>query len=128
VSIAYERCGRLELAVVFDALKRELFVAARGRGTRLNAPPIQVSATPSTARCWRPAFPRPARTARLLFHLLGGLHDAHAGSAAHGIPRVISGRSGRDADRSRGGGRVNNLDGSALPRRAQDPREQSQAA
>jgi fructose-1,6-bisphosphatase/inositol monophosphatase family enzyme len=57
VSIAYERCGRLELAVVFDALKRELFVAARGRGTRLNAPPIQVSATPSTARCWRPAFP-----------------------------------------------------------------------
>ena len=40
VSIAYERRGRLELAVVFDALKRELFVAARGRGVRLNARPI----------------------------------------------------------------------------------------
>jgi myo-inositol-1(or 4)-monophosphatase len=43
VSIAYERRGRLELGVVFDALKRELFVAARRRR--------------STARCWRPAFP-----------------------------------------------------------------------
>jgi len=30
VSIAYERHGRLELGVVFDPLKRELFVAARG--------------------------------------------------------------------------------------------------
>jgi myo-inositol-1(or 4)-monophosphatase len=47
VSIAYERCGRLELAVVFDALKRQLFVAARGRGARLNGRPIDVSAMPS---------------------------------------------------------------------------------
>jgi fructose-1,6-bisphosphatase/inositol monophosphatase family enzyme len=30
VSIACEHRGRLELAVVFDALKRDLFVAARG--------------------------------------------------------------------------------------------------
>jgi myo-inositol-1(or 4)-monophosphatase len=47
VSIAYERRGRVELAVVFDALKRELFVAARGRGARLNGRPIHVSTTPS---------------------------------------------------------------------------------
>src|ERR1700680_881811 len=47
VSIAYERRGRLELAVVYDALKRELFVAARGRGALLNARPISVSRTPS---------------------------------------------------------------------------------
>ena len=50
VSIAYERRGRVELAVVFDALKRELFVAARGRGARLNGRPIHVSATPSLDR------------------------------------------------------------------------------
>jgi myo-inositol-1(or 4)-monophosphatase len=50
VSIAYERRGQLELAVVFDALKRELFVAARGRGSRLNGRPIHVSATPSLDR------------------------------------------------------------------------------
>src|ERR1700676_748461 len=47
VSIAYERRGRVELAVVFDALKREMFFAAHGRGARLNARPIHVSATPS---------------------------------------------------------------------------------
>ena len=34
-------------SAVFDALKRELFVAARGRGARLKARPIDVSATPS---------------------------------------------------------------------------------
>src|SRR5216684_2331364 len=50
VSIAYARRGRLELAVVFDALKRELFVAARGGGARLNGRPIHVSATPSLDR------------------------------------------------------------------------------
>jgi len=50
VSIAYERCGRLELGVVFDALKRELFFAVRGRGARLNGRPIQVSATSSLDR------------------------------------------------------------------------------
>jgi myo-inositol-1(or 4)-monophosphatase len=47
VSIAYEHSGRLELAVVYDALKRELFVAARGRGARLDGRPTHVSATPS---------------------------------------------------------------------------------
>src|SRR5690348_459623 len=50
VSIAYEHRGRLELGVVFDALKRELFVAARGRGARLNGRPIHVSATPALDR------------------------------------------------------------------------------
>jgi hypothetical protein len=30
LSIAYEHRGRLELAVVLDTLKRELFVVARG--------------------------------------------------------------------------------------------------
>ena len=36
VSIAYDHRGRLELAVVYDALKRELFAAARGRGAQIN--------------------------------------------------------------------------------------------
>jgi myo-inositol-1(or 4)-monophosphatase len=50
VSIAYERRGRIELAVVFDALKRELFVARRSRGARLNGRPIHMNATPSLDR------------------------------------------------------------------------------
>lgn len=47
VSIAYERRGRVELGVIFDALKRELFVAARGRGARLNGRRIHASKTPA---------------------------------------------------------------------------------
>jgi myo-inositol-1(or 4)-monophosphatase len=50
VSIAYEHCVRLVLAVVVDALKRELFVAARGRGARLNGRRVRVRPTPSLDR------------------------------------------------------------------------------
>jgi myo-inositol-1(or 4)-monophosphatase len=47
VSIAYERRAKLQAAVIFDALKRELFVARRGGGARLNGHPIRVTRTPS---------------------------------------------------------------------------------
>ena len=46
VSIAYERRGRIQAAVIFDAFKRELFVARRGGGARLNGKPIRVTRTP----------------------------------------------------------------------------------
>lgn len=36
VSIAMQRKGRLEIAVVFDPVKNELFTAARGEGAQLN--------------------------------------------------------------------------------------------
>ncbi len=45
VSIAYERRGRIHVAVVYDALKKELFSAVRGKGARLNGKPIRVSRT-----------------------------------------------------------------------------------
>ena len=47
VSIAYERRGRVQFGVVFDALKKECFIAHRGQGARLNGKPIRVSATPN---------------------------------------------------------------------------------
>ncbi|MBE3604498.1 inositol monophosphatase [bacterium] len=47
VSIAYERRGRVQLGVVLDAFKKECFVAARGKGARLNSKPIRTSRTPS---------------------------------------------------------------------------------
>jgi myo-inositol-1(or 4)-monophosphatase len=47
VSIAYERSGRVEIGVIFDALKRELFLAIRGRGARLNSRRIRVSRAPT---------------------------------------------------------------------------------
>jgi myo-inositol-1(or 4)-monophosphatase len=43
VSIGYERRGRIQLAVIFDAFKRELFLARRGAGASLNHKPIRVS-------------------------------------------------------------------------------------
>jgi myo-inositol-1(or 4)-monophosphatase len=45
VSIAYERRGRVQFGVVFDALKKETFLAQRGQGARLNGKPIRVSTT-----------------------------------------------------------------------------------
>jgi myo-inositol-1(or 4)-monophosphatase len=43
VSIAYERHGRIQAAVIFDAFKRELFTARRGAGSWLNRKPIRVT-------------------------------------------------------------------------------------
>jgi myo-inositol-1(or 4)-monophosphatase len=43
VSIAYERRGRVEIAVVFDAFHKQCFTARRGKGARLNGRPIRVS-------------------------------------------------------------------------------------
>lgn len=46
-SIAYERRGQMQVGVVYDALKKECFVARRGKGARLNGKPIHVSDTPA---------------------------------------------------------------------------------
>ncbi len=49
VSIGYERRGRMEFGVVYDALKKECFAARRGKGAKLNGKPIRVSKTPRLA-------------------------------------------------------------------------------
>jgi myo-inositol-1(or 4)-monophosphatase len=49
VSIAYEHRGRLQLGVVFDALHKDLFIARRGKGAKLNGKPIRVSKAKSLA-------------------------------------------------------------------------------
>ena len=43
-SLALEIDGRIELGVVFDPSRQELFVAERGGGARLNGAPLAVSA------------------------------------------------------------------------------------
>jgi myo-inositol-1(or 4)-monophosphatase len=45
VSIALELDGALEVAVVYDPSREELFVAERGRGATLNGTPLRVSTT-----------------------------------------------------------------------------------
>ena len=47
VSIGYERRDQMEFGVVYDALKKECFVARRGKGARLNGKPIHVSNVPT---------------------------------------------------------------------------------
>ena len=44
-SLALEVAGRLEIGVVFDPNRQELFVAERGGGARLNGRPLTVSST-----------------------------------------------------------------------------------
>ncbi|RME90715.1 MAG: inositol monophosphatase [Anaerolineae bacterium] len=43
VSIAYARRGEMQLAVVYDPMREEMFTAERGGGARLNGRPIHVS-------------------------------------------------------------------------------------
>jgi myo-inositol-1(or 4)-monophosphatase len=135
VSIAYERRGRVELAVVFDALKRELFVAARGRGARLNARPISVSRTPSLdLSLLATGFPYDRRERRNFYltfweaFMMRTQGVRRTGSAALDLCYVACGRVDafwefglRPWDVAAGalivaeaGGRVTNLDGSAL--------------
>jgi myo-inositol-1(or 4)-monophosphatase len=45
VSIAYQKDGDLELAVVYDPMRDECFRAARGKGAWMNEAPIQTSET-----------------------------------------------------------------------------------
>lgn len=50
VSIALERNGRLELGVIFDPLRNELYAARQGCGATLNGRSIQVSSETSLSR------------------------------------------------------------------------------
>jgi len=135
VSIAYEKRGRVELAVVLDASKREMFLAARGRGARLNGKPIRVSATPSLDRALlATGFPYDRRERRNFYltfweaFMMRTQGVRRTGSAALDLCYVACGRVDafwefglRPWDVAAGalvvseaGGRVTNLDGSAL--------------
>jgi myo-inositol-1(or 4)-monophosphatase len=51
VSIALEKEGEVILGVVYDPTRDELFVAKKGKGTRLNGRKIRVSSTPKLSEC-----------------------------------------------------------------------------
>ncbi len=135
VSIAYERRGRVELAVVFDAFKRELFFAARARGARLNGRRIRASATPALERALlATGFPYDRRERRNFYFtfweafMMRTQGVRRTGSAALDLCYVACGRVDafwefglRPWDVAAGalivseaGGRATNMDGSAL--------------
>ena len=50
VSIGVERDGKLELGVVYDPMRNEMFTAERGQGATLNERPMRVSAVAELSR------------------------------------------------------------------------------
>ncbi len=135
VSIGYERRGRIEFGVIFDALRDELFVARRGGGATLNRRPIAVSraATLDTALL-ATGFPYD-RSARRRFYLtfweamMTRVHGVRrTGSAALDLAWVACGRMDgfwefglKPWDIAAGallvqeaGGRATNMDGTRL--------------
>jgi myo-inositol-1(or 4)-monophosphatase len=135
VSIAYERRGRVEFGVVFDSLRKECFIAQRGRGARLNGKPIRVSTTPSLgASLLSTGFPYDRRERRRFYlcfweELMTRVQGVRrTGSAALDLVYVAAGRTdgfwefGLKAwDIAAGAlivnearGRVTNMDGSDL--------------
>lgn len=102
VSIALEQAGQLELGVIYDPLREELFVAQRGAGARLNGRAIHVSTTEELARAVvSSGFPYDAWTtdrdnaAELAYFLKRVLALRVTGSAALDLAAVACGR--RDA-------------------------------
>jgi myo-inositol-1(or 4)-monophosphatase len=135
VSIAYEWRGRVQFGVVFDALKKECFVAHRGQGARLNGKPIRVSATPnlcSALLCTGFAYDRRERRRFYLCFweelMMRTQGVRRTGSAALDLAYVAAGRTDgfwefglRAWDVAAGAliveearGRVTNMDGSEL--------------
>ncbi|HEV3113775.1 MAG TPA: inositol monophosphatase family protein [Candidatus Binataceae bacterium] len=135
VSIGYERRGRVELGVILDALRDELFVARRGRGATLNRRPIAVSrAAALNTALLATGFPYD-RSARRRFYLtfweamMTRVHGVRrTGSAALDLAWVACGRMDgfwefglKPWDIAAGlllvqeaGGKVTNMDGTKL--------------
>ncbi len=135
VSIAYERRGRVELGVIFDALRGELMVARRGQGATLNRRPIKVSRAATLDKSLlATGFPYD-RSSRRRFYLtfweamMTRVHGVRrTGSAALDLAWVACGRMDgfwefglKPWDVAAGalivqeaGGKVTNMDGSRL--------------
>jgi myo-inositol-1(or 4)-monophosphatase len=135
VSVAYERRGEVRVGVVYDALKRELYVARVAKGATLNGRPIRVSPTPSLGQSLLlTGFPYDRRERRRFYlcfweaFMMRTQGVRRTGAAALDLAYVACGRNdgfwefGLKAwDVAAGslivreaGGRVTNLDGSPL--------------
>ena len=135
VSIAYERRGKLRAAVIFDALRRELFVARRGGGAWLNGKPLRVTRTPKLETALLvTGFPYDRRERRRFYlafweaFMIRTHGVRRTGSAALDLAWVACGRCDgfwefglKPWDVAAGallveeaGGRVSNMDGSPL--------------
>lgn len=98
VSIAHEADGVVDLGVIFDPTRDELFLAERGRGATLNGRPLQVSGVSVLRRALvATGFPyEPERMALALGQFAAFARQAQAvrriGSAALDLAYVAAGR------------------------------------
>lgn len=100
VSLAVLRQGELQIGVVYDPCRDELFAAERGGGARLNGRPLRVSRTAALARALLTTgfpynrFSEPDNNLREHNHLLFKCQDVRRpGSAALDLCAVAAGRS-----------------------------------
>ena len=97
VSIAYVASGKVEIGVVYDPMRDELFAARRGGGARLNGAPIHASKTDALANStievgWN-ARTGAAKYIGLLSRVtLTGAAPRRTGSGALGVAYVVAGR------------------------------------
>lgn len=99
VSLGLLRRGELQLGVVYDPCRDELFAAERGGGARLNGRPMRVSSTPTLARSLLTTgfpynrFSDPDNNLREHDHLIMRCQDVRRpGSAALDLCAVAAGR------------------------------------
>ena len=135
VSIAYEYRGKVRVAIILDAFKKECFVAQRGRGAHLNGKPIRVSLVPTLdLSLLATGFPYDRRERRRYYlafweeFMMRVQGVRRTGSAALDLAYVACGRTDgfwefglKPWDIAAGaliveeaGGRVSNMDGSPL--------------
>lgn len=96
VSIALQVRGRVEVGVVYDPVRDELFWAVRGEGAFLNGTRLSVSDTGELSdSLLLTGFNRfPQRQANLIAHLQGRCHGVRrSGSAALDLCAVAAGRA-----------------------------------
>lgn len=98
VSIALVRGGAVELGVVYDPMRNELFTAERGGGAHLNGKRMSVSSIPTLAEAligtdWAHAQPVRDRTADLFGRMARRAMAARStGSAAISLCYIAAGR------------------------------------
>src|SRR5271156_5599357 len=135
VSIAYEYRGKVRVAIILDAFRKECFVAQRGRGAQLNGKVIRVSSvTTLDSSLLSTGFPYDRRERRRYYlafweaFMMRVQGVRRTGSAALDLAYVACGRADgfwefglKPWDVAAGaliveeaGGHVSNMDGSAL--------------
>jgi myo-inositol-1(or 4)-monophosphatase len=98
ISIAFMRDGEIEIGVVYEPIRDELYVARRGGGATRNGKPIHVSGLTDIRQCiveagWSTRIPNEKYIAFVDQMYRDGAQVRRAGSGTLGLAYVADGRS-----------------------------------